>query len=120
MQWTIPLDRWDRLLRRPVADPGPRDQRGRDREAVPKRSTNSPGTTGRLDPDVILLPKSMYKTDADVAAFTKDPRFAGLSAVKNNRVVVVDDVIVTRPGPRIGDGLQILEDAIHPPVTDEH
>ena len=66
------------------------------------------------DPDVILLPKSMYKTDADVAAFTKDPRFAGLSAVKNNRVVVVDDVIVTRPGPRIGDGLQILADAIHP------
>ena len=66
------------------------------------------------DPDVILLPKSMYKTDADVAAFTKDPRFASLSAVKNNRVVVVDDIVVTRPGPRIGDGLQILEDAIHP------
>jgi iron complex transport system substrate-binding protein len=66
------------------------------------------------DPDVILLPKSMYKTDADVAAFTKDPRFAGLSAVKNNRVVVIDDVVVTRPGPRIADGLQILADAIHP------
>ncbi len=66
------------------------------------------------NPDVILLPKSMYKTDADVAAFTKDPRFAGLTAVKNNQVVVVDDVIVTRPGPRIAEGLQILASAIHP------
>ena len=27
---------------------------------------------------------------------------------------MIDDVIVTRPGPRIGEGLKILAEAIHP------
>jgi len=63
------------------------------------------------DPDVILLPGSTYKSAEE---FTSDPRFAGLTAVKNGRVLVIDDVIVTRPGPRIADGLKILAAAIHP------
>ena len=63
------------------------------------------------DPDVILLPGSIYTTADE---FTSDPRFAGLTAVKEGRVVVVDDVLITRPGPRIGEGLKILAEAIHP------
>jgi len=63
------------------------------------------------DPDVILLPKTAYKSAED---FASDPRFAGLKAVKNGRVIVIDDVIVTRPGPRIGQGLKLLAAAIHP------
>jgi iron complex transport system substrate-binding protein len=63
------------------------------------------------DPDVILLPGSIYKSAAE---FTGDPRFAGLKAVKEGRVLVIDDVIVTRPGPRIAEGLKILAAAIHP------
>ena len=63
------------------------------------------------DPDVILLPGSIYMTAEE---FTSDPRFAGLTAVKEGRVVVVDDVLITRPGPRIGEGLKILAEAIHP------
>lgn len=63
------------------------------------------------DPDVILLPGSTYKSAEE---FTGDPRFAGLKAVKAGRVLVIDDVIVTRPGPRIADGLKILAAAIHP------
>jgi iron complex transport system substrate-binding protein len=63
------------------------------------------------DPDVILLPGSMYKSAAE---FAKDPRFASLAAVKKGRVVVIDDVIVTRPGTRIAEGLKILAAAIHP------
>ncbi len=65
------------------------------------------------DPDVILLPGSVYTTSDE---FTSDPRFAGLTAVKEGRVVVVDDVLITRPGPRIGEGLKILAEAIHPGV----
>jgi len=63
------------------------------------------------DPDVILLPGSIY---ASAEEFTADPRFTGLSAVKNGTVYVIEDVIVTRPGPRIGTGLEILAAAIHP------
>ncbi|MFH0916584.1 MAG: ABC transporter substrate-binding protein [bacterium] len=63
------------------------------------------------DPDVILLPGSTYKSAEE---FTGDPRFASLKAVKDGRVLVIDDVIVTRPGPRIAEGLKILAAAIHP------
>jgi len=63
------------------------------------------------DPDVILLPGSIYMSAEE---FTSDPRFAGLKAVKEGRVVVIDDVIVTRPGPRIAEGVKILAAAIHP------
>ena len=63
------------------------------------------------DPDVILLPGSIYKSAEE---FTSDARFAGLKAVKEGRVLVIDDVIVTRPGPRIAEGLKILAAAIHP------
>jgi iron complex transport system substrate-binding protein len=63
------------------------------------------------DPDVILLPGSFYKSAGE---FTADPRFAGLKAVKEGRVLVIDDVIITRPGPRIADGLKVLAMAIHP------
>jgi iron complex transport system substrate-binding protein len=63
------------------------------------------------DPDVILLPGSIYTSAGE---FTADPRFAGLTAVKEGRVIVIDDVIVTRPGPRIAEGVGILAAAIHP------
>jgi iron complex transport system substrate-binding protein len=71
----------------------------------------SPEQLIAADPYTILLPGSMY-TSAD--EFTADARFAGLTAVKEGRVIVIDDVIVTRPGPRIGEGLRILAEAIHP------
>ena len=61
------------------------------------------------DPDVILLPNTAYKS---IDEFTNDPRFAQMSAVQNKHVYLVNDVIITRPGPRIGDGLKALFDAI--------
>jgi cobalamin transport system substrate-binding protein len=63
------------------------------------------------DPDVVLLPMSIYKS---VDEFTSDPRFAGLKAVKEGRVSLVDDVVVTQPGPRIGEGVETLAKAVHP------
>jgi iron complex transport system substrate-binding protein len=64
-----------------------------------------------LNPDVILLPNTAFKSATE---FTSDPRFAGLNAVKDGRVMVIDDVVVTRPGPRIAEGLKVLAAAIHP------
>ena len=63
------------------------------------------------DPDVILLPSSTYKS---VEEFTSDPRFANLTAVKEGAVSLIDDVVVTQPGPRIGVGVETLAKAIHP------
>jgi len=64
------------------------------------------------DPDLILLPSSSGYSG--VEGFTGDPRFAGLTAVKEGRVYLFDDTIVTRPGARIGQGLRVLAEAVHP------
>ncbi|MBN1320875.1 MAG: ABC transporter substrate-binding protein [Thermoleophilia bacterium] len=71
----------------------------------------SPEQLVAADPEVILLPGSVYTA---VDEFTADPRFANLRAVTEGRVLVIDDVIVTRPGPRIGEGLKTLAEAVHP------
>jgi len=63
------------------------------------------------DPDVILLPSSTYQS---VDEFTSDPRFANLTAVKEGAVSIVDDVVITQPGPRIGEGVAALAKAVHP------
>lgn len=71
----------------------------------------SPERLVAADPDVILLPGSIYASPEE---FSGDSRFAGLKAVKNGSVYVIDDIVVTRPGPRIVDGLEILAKALHP------
>ncbi len=63
------------------------------------------------DPDVVLLPNTAYTS---VDEFMSDARFAGLRAVQEGNVVLIDDVVVTRPGPRIGLGLRTLAEAVHP------
>jgi iron complex transport system substrate-binding protein len=63
------------------------------------------------DPDVILLPMSTYQS---VDEFTSDPRFTSLTAVQNGAVHLIDDVVITQPGPRIGEGIEALAKAIHP------
>ena len=66
------------------------------------------------DPDVILLPNTAYKS---VDEFTKDPRFAQLTAVQAGHVYLVNDTIITRPGPRIAEGLKALLEAIQPAAS---
>lgn len=63
------------------------------------------------DPDIILLPNTAYKS---VKEFTSDARFAGLRAVKQGHVYMINDVVVTRPGPRVIEGLQTVVDIVHP------
>lgn len=63
------------------------------------------------DPDAVILPNTVFPT---VEAFAADPRFAPLRAVIEGRVYLIDDVTVTRPGPRVGQGLSILAKALHP------
>lgn len=65
------------------------------------------------DPQVIFLGDALYGgiTPESVAA---RPGWDGISAVKNNRVLTINDDLVSRPGPRMVDGLEALATALHP------
>lgn len=64
------------------------------------------------DPQVIVLGDAAYGTCPDTVATRAG--WAGMTAVKNGVIRPVDDIIVTRPGPRLGEGLAALALAIHP------
>jgi len=60
-------------------------------------------------PDVVLVGKY------DRAVFLKDPAMRALAAVKLGRVyTIADENIITRPGPRLGDGLLTIAHLLHP------
>ncbi|MGD8486151.1 MAG: helical backbone metal receptor [Chloroflexota bacterium] len=64
------------------------------------------------DPEVIVLGDANYGVcPADVAARAG---WKGMTAVVEGAVAPVDDVTVTRPGPRLPQGLASLARAIHP------
>lgn len=64
------------------------------------------------DPELILLGDAAYGTTADVVKAR--PGWDVMTAVRNGAIVAVDDVIISRPGPRLVDGLRALARAIHP------
>ncbi len=69
------------------------------------------------DPEVILLGDAAYGVTAD--AVKARAGWGGMTAVKEGRIVPIDDIVVTRPGPRLVDGLAALIRAIHPELADE-
>ncbi len=66
------------------------------------------------NPSVILLGDGGYTTAADVAS---RPGWSGIQAVIDGNIVVVDDALITRPGPRLVEGLRALIRALHPEVA---
>jgi iron complex transport system substrate-binding protein len=64
------------------------------------------------DPAVILLGDAFYGTTPEIVAAR--PGWSEIAAVKENRVLPFDDNLVSRPGPRLVDGLEALAQAIHP------
>ena len=63
------------------------------------------------NPEVYLATKGSMSDPSDLAA---RPGYNALAAVKADRVYVLDDNLVTRPGPRIGEGLLSIAKALHP------
>lgn len=63
-----------------------------------------------FDPEIILL-GSPFATPDQVR---QRPGWSGIAAVRNERIIPVNDTIITRPGPRLVDGLRELASAIHP------
>lgn len=62
------------------------------------------------DPEVIILAHAGASPDSVKAR----PGWAGISAVKNDRVYALDPAILNRPGPRLIEGLEELARLLHP------
>jgi len=66
----------------------------------------------KANPDIILLADGTAVADA-----IKRPGWSTMTAVKNHAVAVIDDTMISRPGPRLFLGLELLAAAIHPEVA---
>jgi iron complex transport system substrate-binding protein len=64
------------------------------------------------DPTMIILGDSMWGVTPEAVA--SRPGWENLSAVKNGQVVPFEDNLVSRPGPRLVDGLEQLAKLLHP------
>ena len=69
-----------------------------------------------LDPDLVVN-AAMAEEHAKDAIQKDAPGWGSVRAVKQGKVVALDDESLLRPGPRIADGLAVLARAIHPEVT---
>jgi len=67
------------------------------------------------DPEIILLGDGAYGVTAEQVAAR--PGWGTMTAVSSAAIRAVDDVVITRPGPRLVDGLRALIAAIHPDVV---
>ncbi len=67
------------------------------------------------DPELILLGDAAYDPSVTPASVAQRAGWGDMSAVISGRILVMlDDPVITRPGPRVVDGLEALARNIHP------
>jgi iron complex transport system substrate-binding protein len=64
------------------------------------------------NPDVILLGDSAYGVTAE--SLTKRAGWEKIKAVQDGKIFPFDDNLVSRPGPRMVDGLETIAKLLHP------
>jgi len=70
------------------------------------------------DPELILLGDAAYDPSITPAIVAARSGWGEMTAVIDGRIMVMlDDLVITRPGPRIVDGLESLAQAIHPDLV---
>jgi iron complex transport system substrate-binding protein len=67
----------------------------------------------RSQPDVLLATNDIVRSTEDI--LEAYPEWKRLNAVRGRRVALVDASLVSRPGPRVIEGLRTIVEAIHPP-----
>ncbi|HEX6738760.1 MAG TPA: cobalamin-binding protein [Vicinamibacteria bacterium] len=72
----------------------------------------SPEAIIARDPEVIVLTDAVLGATPD--AVRARPGWAGISAVRDGRIVAIDPSLASRPGPRVFDALEQLARAFHP------
>jgi iron complex transport system substrate-binding protein len=70
------------------------------------------------NPDIILLGDAAYGVTADQVKARSG--WKTIAAVQSGAIYPVDDVVITRPGPRLVDGLLALLKAIHPDLAQKY
>lgn len=66
----------------------------------------------KQNPGIILLGDGAYGITAD--SLKQRAGWSAIAAVKNNAIFTFDDNLVSRPGPRLIDGLEVMAKLIHP------
>ena len=66
----------------------------------------------KQNPDIIVLGDALYGVTPESVA--QRPGWNALNAVKNNQVFAFDDNLISRPGPRLIDGLEQMANLLHP------
>ena len=66
------------------------------------------------NPSFILLGDSMWGVTAEAVA--SRPGWETIEAVKSDQIFPIDDNLISRPGPRLVDGLEQLAKLLHPGV----
>ena len=61
------------------------------------------------DPEYIIIPKGLTTR----RAIARDRRWQALSAVRNGRVLFINDDILSRPGPRVVEAIEQIAEFIH-------
>jgi iron complex transport system substrate-binding protein len=69
----------------------------------------------KQNPDLIVLGDALYGVTPESVA--QRPGWDVLNAVKNNQVFAFDDNLISRPGPRLIDGLEQMAKLIHPELV---
>jgi iron complex transport system substrate-binding protein len=64
------------------------------------------------NPDAILLGDALY--GVTVESLAQRPGWNSLRAIKNKQVFTFDDNLISRPGPRLIDGLEQMAKLLHP------
>ncbi len=124
----VPLDQRPRVLlllgEEPLATAGPKSYTGEMLELAGGRNLFadtdqvyvpiSEEEIIRRNPDAIVL-WQMGEPLERVGRVARRPAWRGLTAVRENRLLHIDDDLLSRPGPRLFDGLEQLAALLHPP-----
>ena len=71
------------------------------------------------DPELILLGDAAYDPSITAESVARRQGWGEMTAVVEGRVIPMpEDILITRPGPRIVDGLEALARAIHPEASE--
>ncbi len=68
----------------------------------------------RSDPEIIILPAKHGTAFTSPGTLMGNPAWQGITAVKEGRIFIIDDDLVSRSGPRIVLGLEEMAKIIHP------
>lgn len=67
-----------------------------------------------VNPDVILAPRVHGGGGLDIQSLRTKPGWQALDAVKKGNVYLVEDNLVSRPGPRVGEGVLEIARTLYP------